>query len=344
MAIYSGSPLRRLWILAQSALATIPNSSGTFTSTGMKLIPFNTAELRSLSELIEAAFKTGTGSTLTGILGRVAGSCSLDVPFMPSGAAGTAPNLDALLKSIFGAAATVVSSTSVTYNQADGIGTPLAIGLWDSTPNGSPSTSLFGFGGTPQDFTINLGGNGYVNLSCNLQLFNMLDSDNFGNEDTTGKGGLTTFPAEPSSPTLLGNVIPSFAASSVSFGGSGVAEFVSAQISGNTGRTLRMDGGKYPTAVVQGRRSVALRSLKFANSDGSALQAVKNAAKSKTPLDVIAVQGSVAGYIMTHTLKSVQFGNARITENGAGMDIDFDDSPAHASALANTNEYTLALT
>jgi hypothetical protein len=59
---------------------------------------------------------------------------------------------------------------------------------------------------------------------------------------------------------------------------------------------------------------------------------------------VVFQQGTAAGYIITHTLESVQFGNARFTETGSGVDVDFDDSPAHASALANIDEYKIALT
>jgi len=342
MAAYSGAPLQRLYALAQSALATIPNSGGTLTNTGNKLIPHTRAELRRIVEMIEAEYKTGTGSMLAGIPGRHSGAFSIECPLMPSGAAGTAPNLAPVLNSIFGVAGTVVADTSVTYNQADGIGIPLILALFNET--GSGNTDQFGFGGTPQNFTINLGGNGYASLSVDGLFYYLLELDNFANEDTAGKGGLTTWPSEPSSPTLAGNVIPAFAAASVTVGGSAVEEFVSAQISGNTGRTLRMDGGKYPTAVVQGRRRISLRSLKFADSDGAALTTIKNAAKSKAALDVVIQQGITAGYIMTHTLQDVQFGNARFSESGAGVDIDFDDSAAHASALANTNEYVLAFT
>src|SRR6185312_17312482 len=112
-------------------------------------------------------------------------------------------------------------------------------------------------------------------------------------------------------------------------------EFISAQISGTTGRKLRMDGGKYPTAMVQGVRNVILRSLKLADSNGAALAANKNAAASKTPGDIVIVQGGVATFTATHTLKSVQLGNYSFSENGEGLDITFDDSPAHTSAVGS---------
>jgi hypothetical protein len=294
-------------------------------------------------ELIKAGYKTGTGSALAGTDGRLSGSFQGEVPLMPSGAAGTAPNCDPILANIFNGTATLVSVTSATYNFVDGVSNPLSI--FDYNETGSGNDSRYGHSGFIENFTINLGGSGVVNLGFDGKFFYVVEKDYFATDDATGKAGLTSWPAEPGSPALAGNQLGAFTAS-VTFGGTAVAEFVSAQISGVTGRTLRMDGvGKYPTGVVQGRRRISLRSLKFADSDGAGLVAVKAAAASKAVMDVIVVQGTVAGYIMTHTLKSVQFGSDgfSLTENGSGVDVDFGEAEANASALANTNDYVLAL-
>ena len=44
--------------------------------------------------------------------------------------------------------------------------------------------------------------------------------------------------------------------------------------------------------------------------------------------------------------KLVNGGHVEVTlsEDGDNISVDFGDAPAHATALANTNEYTLALT
>jgi hypothetical protein len=242
-----------------------------------------------------------------------------------------------------------VAATSVTYNTKDHTASnlvpPVALALFNES--GSGNTVQFGYGGVIQNWSISVGGNGSVRITFDGMFFYVLESDNFASEDTVGKGGLTAFPTEPNSPALAGNIIPAFAAS-ITFGGSAVAEFRSATIKGTTGRELRMDGvGPYPdVSISQGRRKVSLSSLKFADSDGAALITVKNAGRSKSPLDMVSVQGNVAGYILTHTLKQIQFpADAHsYSENGNSIDVDFGDAPAHASALANTNEYTLALT
>jgi hypothetical protein len=343
MSVNSSSPLRRLWFQPQTTFNVIPNSSGTWTNTGAKFIPFTKADIRRVIAMIAADYKTGTGSMLSGIPGRASASGSFSLPFMPSGAAGTVPQSDALLANIFGQAATVVASTSVTYNQADGPVSGLIAALFNESNAGS--SMQFAYGGAVGSFTLNIGGGGDLGIDADIQFVYDLESDNFANEDTAGKAGLTTYPAEPGSPTLTGNIIPSFLSTGqISIGGNSLVEFVSAQINGNTGRVLRYDGGKYATAIVQGRRGISLRSLKMADTNSANLTTLKNLAASKSAVDVVIVQGGTAGYTVTHTLKSVQFGDSSFSENGAALDVDFGDSMAHASALANVNDYVLALT
>ena len=66
MALYSGSPLQRLYAQAQASLAAIPNSTGTWTDTGAKLIPHTRAELRRIVELIFTADALDPRAELTG--------------------------------------------------------------------------------------------------------------------------------------------------------------------------------------------------------------------------------------------------------------------------------------
>lgn len=343
MSQFSGGPLQRLYAQLQSTVGAVPNGTGTWTNTGANLVPHIKAQLRRLQALIEAEYKTGTGSMLAGIPGKTAGSFSIEVDLMPSGAAGTKPNCSPILASIFGADGVVVASTSVTYNLTDGSGVPLILALFNEAGGGN--TNQFGYGGVTQNWSMTIGGNGSLRITADGQFFYVLESDNWANEDTTGKGGLTAFPAQPSGPALAGNIIPAYP-QTITFGGTAVAEFRSMNLKGSTGRMLRTDGvGNYPdTNISQGRRSASLSSLKFQDSDGSGLATLKNAARSKAALDVVATLGNTAGYTITATAKQVQFGNATFSENGANIEVDFDDSPAHASALANTNEVILALT
>lgn len=343
MSNFSSSPLVRLFAMPQTSLLALPNSTGTPTMTTAKLLPHTKADFTPFNELIEADFMTGTGSELAGILGRKGpGTVAIEVAMRPSGAAGTAPDADGVLASIFGATATLVASTSATYNLTDTI-YPVAFFLFNRVA--TTNTQIWAFGCVPTDATLNIGGAGYLKLTANYKCVYVMYSDNFANEDTVAKAGYTAVPTEPSSPTVAGSIITPFAGT-ITIGGSSCPEFRSASLSIATGKDLRADGylNAYPDAAVQGRRKVVLKSLKFADSDGAVLATVKNAAMNKTALDVVIAQGVTAGSIMTSTVKAVQFGNATITQNGAAIDVNFADSTAHASAIGSTNDLIISCT
>ena len=346
MSQFSSGALYRLWLQIQTLLATIPNTSGTWTQTGAKYVPHNKVTIKRIDPLIEAQFKTGTGSMLSGVQGgKRYCTADIEIPLMPSGAAGTVPNSDPGLQGLFGQESTIVASTSVTYSFADGNGIPFIAALFNEASG--TNTSQFAYGLVVKSFTLNSGGNGELILTLECVGFYDLETDNFASEDTTGKGGLTVYPTEPSSPAVVGNIIPSFA-STITFGGTAVSEFRSMSVKGSNLRDLRMDGiGFYPdpTGVVQPRRKVVISSLTFADSNGAGLIAVKNARFTKTPMDVVVVQGNVAGFIVTQTIKSVQFGDCTFSEDGGGgVNVQFDDSPAHTSAIGNVNDITIAFT
>ena len=340
---FSSSPLRRMYLQPQTALGTVVTASGTWDPTTAKVVPHTKCDLQRNIQMIAADYKTGTGSMLAGVAGRASGSFSISAPMMPSGVAGTKPNIDALMQNIFGVAATLVAVTSVTYNLADGGSIPFSTVVFDRS--GASMTQQFGIGCTASNFTLNIGGDSYLAIDADGGCYYVLESDNWANEDTAGKGSLTSSPTTEPTPSLTGTTIAAFAASNISIGGNTMTELISAQISGTTGRSMRTDGGgKYPVAVVQGRRSIGLRSLKFQNSDSANLSALKVLSASKGVADVVIVQGIGAGYVVTHTLKSVQFDQTRFTENGGGMDVEFSDNPAHASALTLIDDYKLAIT
>lgn len=344
MSTFGSSPLQRVFVMPQTALRTLPNATGTPTLTTAKLIPHRKVTLTPFNELITADYKTGTGSMLAGQLGRKGpATWSLDAPFRPSGTAGTAPDLDGLLSGAFGATATLVAATSATYNFTD-THVPFSVMVFDRSV--STATQMWALGCIPTDITLNIGGGGYFAIQANGKCVYVMTNDNFANEDVIPKAGWTTAPTEPTAPTIAGNNILPFSGT-LTIGGTSTAEFRSASLSIATGKDLRADGylDPYPDAIVQGRRMISLKSLKCANSDSAALIALKNAAFNKTALDVvIALTGSGAGYTVTTTLKQVQFGNAVINENGAAFDVDFGDSPAHASAVGVTNDLIIALT
>lgn len=341
MPNYSSSPLERVFVGPQTVFRTIPNGSGTWTQTGVKLIPHNRVQFTPGNELVPAGFKTGTTGSMAGHLGRKGpGGWTLEAPIRPSGAAGTAPDMDMLLAGAFGAIGTVVAATSVTYNWTDAAYFFL-LAAFNRTA--STNTQRWAWGSIVTELSLNLGSGDLIASFSGKNGYVML-SDNFANEDSVAKAGLTVALTEPTSPSIVGANVLAYGGS-VTFGGSAVAEFQSANIVISTGRDLAsVYQDQYPLAPVLGRHQIMLRSLRCLDSDGAALTTVKNAALNKTAMDVVVPVGTTAGYIITHTLKQVQFGNATITENGAEFDVEFGDSPAHVSGIGNLDDYKMVLT
>lgn len=341
MPNYSSSPLERFFIGPQTTFRTIPNSTGTWTQTGVKLIPHNKVSFTPGNENVPNVSKTGTTGQMAGHLGRKGpGGMTVEFPLRPSGAAGTPPDSDVILAGAFGAIGTVVASTSVTYNWTDALYFFLSA-VFNRTAN--TCTNRWAWGSVVTELSLNLGqGDLIASVTCKNGY--VMLSDNFANEDTVAKAGLTAALTEPSSPSIVGANVLSYTGSA-SFGGSAVAEFQSANIVITTGRDMSSAfQDQYPLAPVLGRHRIALRSLRFLDSDGGALTVVKNAAQSKSPLDVVITVGTTAGYITTHTLKQVQFGNATFTENGAEVDVEFGDSEANVSGIGLLDDYKIAFT
>lgn len=345
MSVYSSSAPIRVWIGPQTVLTTIPNSAGVWNTAGVKWLPHDSIDIPTHAELVKPQFHTGTGGNLQGILGRKgANAIRGQFPIFPSGAAGTPPDSDLLLQGIMGAAPVVVTggTPSVTYNPAFAV-KPFVLGRFNRID--AASSNQLAWGVIPTRATFNIGGAGYFMVSIEGQACYVLGSDSFSTEDTEGKAGLTAFPAEPTGASATGNIIvPYFGA--VTFGGTPVPEFISAQLEYAPNAQVRGDGytTRYGFAAFPGKAIVTLKSLKFADSNGAALAAVKTAAVTKIPMDVIIPQGNVAGYIVTHAIKNVQFGDCTFTDNGNALDCDFADSEGAVSSYTARDEYKIAFT
>ncbi len=353
MAVYSASALSRVFaqLQASNTPRTITNSSGTWTNTGSILTRHASCSFTRQRGVSPRPDKTGTRSSLVGIPGRTGGAFSWSGPLIPSGAAGTAPDLgEIFLKSAFGQAGTVVASTSVTYSFADTGIFPFALFMFNRSGGSSPTHEV-AFGCVPQRIVLTFGGE-YVMMSVDGKCVAIMSSTEFASytgNDAVAKGGLTTFPAEPSSGgplAVTGSPIAGFGGTAT-FAGNAMAELRGTySITINTGLDLVEDAYQdgYPFAVTLGKRGVSLSSLRFLDSDGSALNTLKQNAFTKTAFDVSIAHNNVAGSIITPTLKSVQLAASQIVENGNTFDITFGDSMAHASAIGNVDDLAIAFT
>jgi len=327
---------------------TILNSAGTWTSTAVQKVRFNTFTLAAGNAVNSPTYKTGKRSRLLGLRGRQSGSATLQKPFFPSGTAGTKPDDDPILTAIFGATGTVVAATSVTYNLTDTLNF-LLMPTYNKTPGASSPTNSYLLGGIPQSVKFTGGGN-FLDMEVQLSAVGAGDSVNFASYtggDAVLKGTLTSFPAEPS-PTTNGNVISGFGSGAgFSIGGSALAEVRgTAEITLNLGVEPIADAlnDAYVIGFVGGERSVSIANITCIDSDGSVLNTLKQASFSKAAQTIVFVFGNVAGSIVTITCANVQIGGITWQEDGAKLNIQFGQSDAHATSSTVTDELILAIT
>ncbi len=265
MPVITASPrFERVFVLPQASFRTVPAMSG-----AKLLRNVGRVTLTGGKNLIPVPWKTGTRSTQPGILGRAAARFNVtSLPIIPSGTAGTVPDQDAVWAGIFGQAA-----TSAVYSFSDSTFAPFA--LVDYQHGVSTLTSQILYGCTPEDVTVRFNTD-YLSMDMSGSGIYLLDSDNFANEDTTGKGGLSSFPTEPSSPTTTGSIIVGF---------TGTATFDSNVMSAATalirGWTLRIRTGSrviadgfgdaYGQLQVGGAREVSM-GFDFVDSDENAAE------------------------------------------------------------------------
>lgn len=353
MAVYSASALDAVYVQAQAANSprTIPNSSGTWTATGSILARHETLQFTQNRPVVNRPDKTGTKSYLVGITGRSSGSFTATFPLIPNGAAGTAPDLDPILQCVFGQAATVVAATSVTYNFLDSGFIPISFFRYNKSGGSSP-TNFYAGGCVVQRLTLHLGGD-YLMMTAEGKCVFIGDSQQFSSytgNDAIAKFGLTTFPAQPvggAPNTTSGTPINGFGGTAT-FGGNSMAELRGATtITFNTGLDLVEDAFQdgYPFAIVSGRRSVSIGSLRFIDSDTSALNNVKQKAFTKQAINVSIAINNTAGSIITVNLNNLQLQGYQLVENGPAFDIVHNgDSPAHASSVSAVDDATLVFT
>ncbi len=346
----SSSPrYERVFIGTQSGvLGTIPNSSGTATTGAWKLLRTvtNGCKLSAVRPMIPVPWKTGTRSTQPGISGKSGATFNLSgLPMILSGTAGTASDLELLLAGIFGVAGSVSAGVSVTYAFSDTAFLPFIIARYQHGL--SALTQQLAFGCTPEEASWTLNGN-IFEMSCSGLAYNVIDSENFANEDTLGKGGLTAYAVEPGTPTIAGAVQQGFL---------GVATFdsnamdpttaplIACSVRVRTGNVLYTDnfGTVYASSQGGGERGVSV-SATFQDTDSSALNNLKNKAKAKTPINVSLQVGTTAGSICTFTIKSVQLNIADYSDDGARITANFGESAAHASAIANIDDLVMICT
>lgn len=261
-----------------------------------------------------------------------------NIPLIPSGTAGTPPDMDLVIQSIFGQA-----PTGSSYTMLDGSIVTFVLGRFQHLA--TALSQQFAIGCITTDYAISINTD-IFSLSANGQCFWVLDSENFANEDAAGKAGLTAFPLELVSPTTLGVLQQGFfgtctldanAVDATTF------PMIAAGIKGTTGNDYSHDvfGTSYGGLPAGGRRRITTN-VTIQDCDSASLNNLKVKAKAKTPITVVYAVGSGTGNVCTITVKGVQLMTAEYSDEASRVVTVFGESQASASTPNLVDELAMS--
>lgn len=290
-------------------------------------------------DIIPVPWKTGTREAQPGILGRWKGNFELrDFPLIPSGTPGGQPDAWALIEGITG-----LAGAAGTYNFSDTGFKPFT--LFDYQHGLGGMTQQLVYGCIPADVSFNFNKD-IFDLSCTGLGVYKLDSDYFASEVTAAKGGLVAYPAEPSTTTTTGAVIPGFFGSVTMDGDSFdhttavLKNFTVRVVTGSRPLNDTFDDG-LPSFPVGGERKVSI-TLGVVDNDSAELVNIKQKTKAGTPFDIVVQCGNVAGYIVRFTMKSFQFAQPEYADESDHVMVNFPESFGHASAVGNIDSLSIS--
>jgi len=330
----------------ESAFGVINNSTGAATVANGDAFRLNSLQTDGDIATVQRTAKTGTLSITPGIPGRAGGSWSASVEVAGSGAAGTAPDIDQFLQALMGKAATVVSSTSVTYALDD---LSPSLSIWNYR---DPSTMVqqVAFGAVVNSCSLSVSDSASA-LSFSGDCKYVLDSIEYLAlaDGDARKGGLTTagqaaFPVRPSSPTFAGTMALGLYGGAT-INGVSYSTVRSMSLQMNMARSLQKNllfNGALPGSPQQGVREVSV-SFELTDTDVAALATLKGLARAKTAVDMSFSIGATAGNILTVNLNDVILASPRYSDSQDSWGVQFSGRASASSATAK-DEVTLVWT
>jgi hypothetical protein len=185
----------------------------------------------------------------------------------------------------------------------------------------------------------------------------VLDSINFGNADSTQKGGLGSFPTEPTTPVTNGSIIPGFTGRFVA--GQSAASTTGATFAANAvtfptirNGTIRVAtqnmlvkdtfGSYYATFTEGDVRNIEL-SFNVYDDDSTPVNNLKQWGDAKNPVDFIINIGTVVGNVWTHYLKNVYLSSNVLGDGQLRFDASYQNNRATTTNLAVRDEYQLTI-
>ena len=336
---YAFSRNERVYLQKETAFGTIPNTGGTASVSGSNACRHVKTSLVPDVALLVRPDKTGSRTQTVGVAGRKLGKWSLDMSLAANGAAGVVPDCDPLLVALFGADATISTGVSVSYALADVV---KSLCLWRfRTP--AAVMQQMALGAVVSDATFNLGQD-IASWTMNGEALWVLDSVNFATTDATGKGGLTSFPTEPSSPVTNGGIIAGFTGVAT-FDSNVLANIRSATLKISTGNAIVKDtfGSYYGTTPEGDMRKVTL-AFDIYDDSGTGTSNLYQKAITKSAINITLQIGTVAGSIWTWTIKGVQLDVPNLSDGQRRWSASFAESQASGSSLTAMDEVALVIT
>ena len=183
----------------------------------------------------------------------------------------------------------------------------------------------------------------------------LLRSKDFSTADVYQAGGLTAFPAEPTTPVTNGSIVQGFTGRFVAGASSTTASvYAAAAVAFPTirGATIRVQtnnmlvrdtfGSYYPTLTEGDVRSITI-SFNVYDDDSAAVNALKTWGDSKVPVDFVLNLGTVAGNTWVQYIKNVYLASHVLGDGQLRFDASYGDSRATSSTLALKDEYSLII-
>lgn len=329
----------RVFIQSKSVLRTANNNGGTWSNTAAQLVRVmgGSLQMSPAEPLVNAQWKHGSRSQLQKIKGRKAGTWSMNIPVVPSGTPGTKPDMDILLQAIFGGAPVVQAGVSCTYNIFDQ--GQVLFDIFDFNHGVTGIGNRYALGCIVTGMTLTLNGD-ILEIQLNGQCVTVVQDVEFSVVDAIAKGGLTTFPAEPSTFSTIGSIIPGFGGN-ISLDGANTPQMCDSfqvQFTPGYGFKGNFIDDAYPAQVLMGQRTVSIN-VSMQNSNSAVLNNLKQKARTGTPVDGLVTLGSTSGLIVSAGFTGIQLQPATLNEQADYIECTFGQSDGSALPGASSEFY-----
>jgi hypothetical protein len=273
-----------------------------------------------------------------GMSGRRSCTWTLSMSQASSGVAGNPPDCGDLLETAFGKAVVSSAGVSCTY----GLGAlKQSLNIWKYCETGLAQVVL---GGIVQSLKVSLGGDVPTIEFSGEGIWaydNAQAAD--GTTEVAAKGGLGTWPAEPTAPTTNG-IPPSGFSGIVTLDSEVYSTLLTSTITLSTGRQLPKDGlNKYPTDPVASLRTVG-HDFGVKEDDSAKLIGLMQKSHSKLPLDTTIQIGKIAGNQWAWTTKNMPLNAPAPDSSQPQRHVTFSGNKAHPTAAGSYDALGLVIT